>query len=288
LWDLENIPFSRLEEIKKVVKYTPDELFIISKQNLGKKLTRSIQTDHFKILNAHKSISDDKIISIMKLYKDRKNIILISSDTDFTKEVNRYIQENKLHWILIDSNKKGIMMRVNLASPNLTISTLYKVKKKQKQVNSPRGKKNTIKVKFHHLLSKFKKLFIKKKTSTQIAKEEKNLQKQQEQELVVIVPNNPYRGKRSVFMRNPMKITRKHKKGKIERCGTLLFRGKDEKILTLYTNLLKIYEIPEFKKDTRFNEVSEVENLIYFDSFEREYYLNEFEVLKNITTKNSK
>ena len=89
-------------------------------------------------------------------------------------------------------------------------------------------------------------------------------------------------------MRNPLKITRKHKKGKIERCGTLLFRGKDEKILTLYTNLLKIYAIPEFKKDTRFKEFSEVENLIYFDSFEREYYLNEFEVLKNITAKIAK
>ena len=38
LWDLENIPFNRLSEIKRVAKYTPQDCYVITKQQLSQKL----------------------------------------------------------------------------------------------------------------------------------------------------------------------------------------------------------------------------------------------------------
>jgi len=40
LWDLENIGFNRLSEIKRVVKYTPEIAFIITTQKLSTKKKR--------------------------------------------------------------------------------------------------------------------------------------------------------------------------------------------------------------------------------------------------------
>lgn len=94
LWDMENIPFHRLDDIKRTVKYTPDELYIITKQPLGLKLLTKIQREGFKVLTDHKTISDDKILAMMKLFHNRENMILISSDADFAREVNKYLKKH--------------------------------------------------------------------------------------------------------------------------------------------------------------------------------------------------
>jgi len=124
LWDFENISFKKLEQIKKLVRYTPEEMYIVTKQPLGTKLIYKTAKEHFKILNAHKTISDDKIIQMIKLFKKRSHMILISSDSDFVKVVEQYTKANKLHWIIEDKNKKAIMMYVDLTNKNLKISTL--------------------------------------------------------------------------------------------------------------------------------------------------------------------
>ncbi len=94
LWDLENIGFNRLEDIKKLAKYTPEELYVITRQNISQKMRAFIEKKQFKILDAHKTISDDKIISIMKLYTSRPDMILISSDSDFVAEAQKYLLNN--------------------------------------------------------------------------------------------------------------------------------------------------------------------------------------------------
>ena len=124
LWDLENISFKKLEQIKKLVRYTPEEMYIVTKQSLGAKFIQKTAKEHFRVLDAHKTISDDKIIKMIKLFKKRSHMILISSDSDFVKVVESYTKANKLHWILEDRNKKAIMMHINLTNKNLKISTI--------------------------------------------------------------------------------------------------------------------------------------------------------------------
>ena len=137
VWDLENIPFKRLAEIKELIKYTPQDLYVITKQKLSTKTRAKIEKEQFKILDAHKTISDTKIISIMKLYRERPNIILISSDSDFVHEATKCMENSHLHWIMLDDVKKRILMKINLAHKNLTISTLKKVcRKKPKDTES--------------------------------------------------------------------------------------------------------------------------------------------------------
>lgn len=142
LWDLENIPFNRLGDIKRLAKYTPEDLYVITKQKLSDRQRVKIEKEHFKILDAHNGISDDKIISIMKLYKSKPDMILISSDADFVKEVSRYIKNNRLQWIVADVNKKGIIMKVNIGSSNLSISTLAQRNKSTYYTKSKKYKRS--------------------------------------------------------------------------------------------------------------------------------------------------
>lgn len=286
LWDLENIPFSRLEEIKKIAKYTPDELYVVTTQALGETLREKITSEHFKILDDHKTISDTKIISIMRLYKDRENMILISSDSDFAKEVNNYIKKHRLQWIVTNYNKKAVIMRVNLASTNLSISTLNRVTQKNKQATSKKYHKNrkqknkyantykidnaynlsnTIDYYKHRVKRKLNKIYKKLKfillpksyrINTAISKQNN------------LLPNNPIPGKRDIYRRDY--------KNKRHRCGKLQFNEDGEIILMLYKNLLTKYEIPNFSKLIRFNEFTKVDHLIHFNQKEKEYYLNEF------------
>jgi len=124
VWDLENIPFSRLNAIKKLVKYTPEKLYVVTRQKLSIKLKKQIEKEQFKILDLHQSISDTKIIKVMKLYGLYSNMVLISSDSDFVESAKKFIKKSHLQWIMIDSNKKRIIMKMDISHKKLTISTI--------------------------------------------------------------------------------------------------------------------------------------------------------------------
>jgi len=283
LWDLENIPFYRLEDIKRVAKYTPDDLYVITKQKLGEQLLLKINNQGFKVLNKHKDISDTKIISMMRLFKERANIILVSSDSDFAQEVNRYTKSGKLQWIVVDSQKRGAIMRANLATSNLTISIIAhqsspkaKRVKHNKKVKWQSVQKNsfqppnlsTLRVYMDYYRGRLLKYFkrakkLYKKIRYYCCKNKKVTQK------IEAIADNPVQGKRYIFRRNY--------KGKRARAGSIQFNKGEEKILKLYKKLSVKYKMPSFKKLIRFSEFCEVESFIHFNYVEKEYYLNDFE-----------
>lgn len=125
LWDLENIPFSKLKEIKRVSKFTPDKLYVITKQKLGEKKRNWIESNYFKILDKHKTISDDKLIRVLKMHMLYEHLIIVSSDSDFVNSVKRFLdQNNSVQWILTDVNKKRIIMNMDISNPRLKFSTI--------------------------------------------------------------------------------------------------------------------------------------------------------------------
>jgi len=134
IWDLENISFNDIGHIMRLSKFTPEISYVVTTQNLSLKNRKKIEKMHFKIMDLHKTISDDKIIKIMKLFKNSKGMILISSDSDFVREASNFIKNNKLHWIVSDDKKKAITMRMDLSNPNLIISSFSKEPKKKKNV----------------------------------------------------------------------------------------------------------------------------------------------------------
>lgn len=306
IWDLENIPFHRLEDIKKIAKFTPQELYIVSKQHLGEKLLKKMHRENFKVLNAHKGISDSKIISIMKLYRDKENMILVSSDSDFAREANSYLKKGRLQWIVVDNVKRGVMMRVNLASKNLTLSSLaYKPSKQSaanrdyykntykreaenkhpKRVHKPakRGKilikkrppniqkkDSQIRIYFEYYKGKMRRVIKRvKKLYKKAIYHFKELSPKEESKITKRVEvNNPVEGKRDIYRRNF--------RGKRVRAGTLQFRKDIESILYLYKNLSKKYKMPQFEKQILFYEFEEIDTYIHFNFKEQEYYLNDF------------
>jgi predicted nuclease of predicted toxin-antitoxin system len=282
LWDLENIPFYRLEDIKRVAKYTPSELYVITKQKLGEQLLTKITNQGFKVLNKHKDISDTKIISMMRLFKERENIMLVSSDSDFAKEVNRYTNSGKLQWVVVDNQKRGAIMRANLATSNLTISIIAhqaspnakrvkhnkKVKWQSVQKNSFQPQNfSTLRVYIDYyrgrLLRYFKRVKkLYKKVRYYCCKNRKVARK------IDVIAENPVQGKRYIFRRNY--------KGKRVRAGSIQFNTGGEKILKLYKKLSNTYDMPHFEKLIRFYKFKKVEGFIHFNTNEEEYYLNDF------------
>jgi hypothetical protein len=141
IWDLENISFHRLEDIKRLSRYTPEKLYVITKQKLSLKLRVKIEKEQFKILDLHDTISDDKIIKVMKLYNLYTHMLLITSDSDFVNPAQDFLKEKYLHWIIEDHKKKPIIMKMNLANTRLTFSTFTTKKvlsKATQKANKPK------------------------------------------------------------------------------------------------------------------------------------------------------
>lgn len=300
LWDLENIAFNRLSEIKRVVKYTPENSYVITKQKLSKKKRAKIESEHFKILDAHKTISDDKIISLMQLYREKRDMILISSDADFAREANKYLKNGRLHWIVGEQTKKRVTMFVKLDSPNLKLSSIPTKKEtlisnkrayfKKKQASSRSIKiENEYGLKTYLLyyfgrikswLLKVKSLFIKQEVIT--AKEQHDRpvqaksikQKQQQKKKRTSEKFGLHTNETSgVSYRY---IYRINTKGRMSICGKVQYNTSGEILLMLHKNLKEKYDMPSYKKLIRLNDVAELEQYVRYETQRDIYFLNDF------------
>lgn len=122
LWDLENIAYGRFNMIKKYLRFATEKAFIVTTHVIGKKKLKSMSNRGFELLNKHKTDSDTKIKNIYKILKDYDEFVFISSDSDFV-DIGKSIlaQKKKLTWIVSESSKKRIIMKMNIADKNLRI-----------------------------------------------------------------------------------------------------------------------------------------------------------------------
>lgn len=350
LWDLENIPFNRLQDIKKQVKYTPQDLYVVTKQPLSLIKRIAIEKQQFKILDAHKTISDDKIISIMKLYVNKPNMILISSDSDFVQVATSYVKENKLHWIITDSIKKAIIMKMDISNTYLTITTLSKMKLSPSQIKRNIKRKANYKklqpniqiqedtlykdltaylvnknidmytfcknVAPHHLyrvLESYRKSpnqyhyafkqeergleyfrFVHKVLYTEYAfldylskasdgklNIQKICKKYSYQEFKDTISYFKKKSNNKINIASPSSnytdIYRSNHQNKRVVCGKIQMSSSNDKVLLLYSNLQKKYEMPEFDKKILFSQIYEVSEFIHFNVEFHIYELNTFQ-----------
>jgi len=293
LWDLENIAFNRLSEIQRVVKYTPENSYVITKQKLSAKKRAKIEAEHFKILDAHKTISDDKIISLMKLYKDKQDMILISSDSDFAREANKYLKNNRLHWIVSEHTKKRVTMFVKLDSPNLTLSSIPTkrdsflankstyFKKKQVHKQSIKieneydlqtyllyyfGRIQSLLLKLIALFKKQEAMHTKEQHSTPVQTKKS---KKKIQEKFGLHTNK----KSGVSYRYIYRINFKRK---MSVCGKVQYNPNGEILLMLHKNLKEKYDMPSYEKVIRLDDASGLERYISYEAQRDIFLLNDF------------
>ena len=122
VWDVENISMKSFEQIKSLVKFTPEKLYALSKRALSETALAFFRERGFMLFENYPATADEKIISLIKVHQGYTHLILISSDSDFVPSVHRYLEEHHVQWIINDANKKRICMRVNLCHPRLCIS----------------------------------------------------------------------------------------------------------------------------------------------------------------------
>ena len=298
LWDLENIGFNRLSEIKRVVKYTPETCYAITTQKLSTKKREEIESEHFQILDAHKTISDDKIISLMKLYRDKKEMVLISSDSDFAREANRYLKNNRLHWIVSEHSKKRVTMFVKLDSPNLTLSTislkektvtlnkkiLFKKHQPFKRERAINGE-NRYGVDTYLLYYKGRVKNLFKKITLLFAKQQTNRVEEHHDTPQQVKKSK--KGKKKVNKKFGLQtntssgvsyryIFRINFRGGMTVCGKVQYNPNKEMLLMLHKNLNKKYIMPSYELVIRVEDERELQSYIKYERQRDIYLLNDF------------
>lgn len=319
LWDLENIAFHRLDEIKRVVKYTPQSCYVITTQKLSDRKRAKIESEYFKILDAHKTISDAKILSLMRLYSAKQDMILVSSDSDFAKEANRYIKNNRLHWIVAESSKKRVIMYAKLDSANLTISSISVKRDKgdfKKSISTAKRSffkkklslKHKIKIEnhyglktyLHYWFGKAKALFLKiihsinalfKQQQTDVRNT------QHEQSETVKCSRARKRSKKSKhnmaekfgLQKSNSRVSyryifRLNQKRKMSICGKVQYNSDGMILLMLHQNLKKKYKMPSFEKVIRIFDKRQLNEYIKYEEQRDIYLLNDFKRVAVTTT----
>lgn len=128
LWDIENISYNNIAKIFSKLNEI-NSFYCVSVEPLSEKVTKGLflYTLHYNIrIKVGHLNSDDEIVRIIeKEYKKYKMITIISSDTDFVPIIKKLLKSaKKVQIIGRDSQKKGILMKNNIADENLKIITI--------------------------------------------------------------------------------------------------------------------------------------------------------------------
>ena len=122
IWDVENIPYSHFEYIEKFINFIPESVFIVSQQNLSKKEQDFFESKGFSCIVSNE-IADLKIIDMIKSNQERfNNLVLVSSDSDFTPIIKEMVNLRKNvfsvsnHYI-----NKRLRMKLPLGKSNLKV-----------------------------------------------------------------------------------------------------------------------------------------------------------------------
>lgn len=100
---------------------------MITKQNLSAKSIQKMERNGFEIFSQHSSDSDTKIKNIYKILSGYEEFIFVTSDTDFVGIAKKVLAQKKpLIWVMRDRQKKGIVMKMNIANPLFKIITVHR------------------------------------------------------------------------------------------------------------------------------------------------------------------
>ena len=124
VWDIENIPIKALPHIKHLAKFTPQTRYVISKDTLCDEQEALISKEGFTHDSSYPYATDTKIVHLIDTHHSSSYLMFISSDGDFIPVINRFLKKHPVQWIMQDCNKKRICMNINLAHPNLTLSSI--------------------------------------------------------------------------------------------------------------------------------------------------------------------
>ena len=142
IWDIENISIKRLNQIKKIFSIFNYEKIVVSKEIIQEKNKILLEEENFVIIQSE-DIADLKIIEIIKNnIKEIKELIIISSDSDFVSIIKKcLLNKIKVNWLVESNNKKRILMNIIIDNPNININVIQEnEKQKNKKLQLKTGK----------------------------------------------------------------------------------------------------------------------------------------------------
>ena len=140
VWDVENISINCLDTIKRLAKFTPEKRYAISKKPFTDAFETLLSKDGFILSPQNPQYADAQIVHLIDTNHHSSHLILVSSDGDFVPVVKRFLEKHPVQWMMQDCNKKRICMNINLAHPNLRISTIDMADEYPKRNDKKRNK----------------------------------------------------------------------------------------------------------------------------------------------------
>lgn len=150
VWDIENIPIKRIEEIFAKIKHKPTVAFAVSKMPISEKNLRKLKA--FKVQHIQtETIADVKIKELLQKGKYKyENFIIISCDTDFCS-FSKMVDSSKIQWLLNPNNAKGVLKKNDITKVQHTMLTNSIPKRKICVQNPPVIEKNALDVKLESI-----------------------------------------------------------------------------------------------------------------------------------------
>lgn len=143
IWDIENISLKHFKYFEKFIEFTPEQVYIIAKRELGIKEKKFFDNKQFSYYKSE-SIADEMIIKVLKVKKlNNLNFIIISSDSDFSLIIKELIDDDKnVHLIANHKTSKRLLMTLPLNNKYLKISS-YDAKIRLKSIPKRTVAKNS-------------------------------------------------------------------------------------------------------------------------------------------------
>ena len=133
LWDVENISYRYIDEVLYHAD-EPSDIVLISAKPLGEKMTYHLfpymLLYGIKVYTDHDD-SDARLVEFLyRHYREYKKVTIVSSDTDFVNPIKEVLGRKKpVRVIVMDDQKKGMVMRLKLDRRGLDIRTIKRKKR---------------------------------------------------------------------------------------------------------------------------------------------------------------
>lgn len=151
VWDIENTSLRYIKQVKEILKYIPEKIYIVTKQKLSnhkQKYIKNLQLTNIKIVESN--IEADFLIKfILKISSERNtDFTIVSSDSDFVPVIKMLVsKDKKVNLFLLEKSSRAILMKTDVTNKNISHFIMNKLEKTKRQLRTKEYFKRIVKEK---------------------------------------------------------------------------------------------------------------------------------------------
>lgn len=140
VWDIENTSLRYIKQVKEILKYIPEKIYIVTKQKLSnhkQKYIKNLHLTNIKIVESN--IEADFLIKfILKISSERNtDFTIVSSDSDFVPVIKMLVsKDKKVNLFLLEKSSRAILMKTDITNKNISHFIMNRLEKTKRQLRT--------------------------------------------------------------------------------------------------------------------------------------------------------